>query len=357
MNKIFTVLSVFIFGFANHSNAITLEKTQVLTYDGQKLNAIWTLPTEKTVAAILILQGSGNVDLDGEVSSPLLGSGYQGKSAKLSEQMALQLASAGIASLRFSKRGFDDHAQLPFQTIPYLVKDAVSALEMIQTRFHALKFGALGISEGALIATLASGLIKFDSLFLLSIPTRGIDDVLGYQFFSWPTELLMKKFDLQHAGFMNHSLMLASGLKNLPLIGAPVQAADLNHDGQISVVNELWPTYQGFYQGMRGLLETEAFSAWYQSLKNLPPFSSSASKVKTNSIYIYQGLEDAQVRWNWILEDSFAFPVKPNIHFFPNVGHCFSPMEGTLGEMKTSGPYSNDLLIQVTQDVIQGLKN
>jgi hypothetical protein len=44
------------------------------------------------------------------------------------------------------------------------------------------------------------------------------------------------------------------------------------------------------------------------------------------------------------------------MHFYPHVGHCFSPMDGLIGEVKTSGPYAPEMLTQLGNDILQSLK-
>ena len=341
---------------SNLARASTDEAIQIQTYDNQTLNGFWTLPDGAVTGAVLILQGSGHVAADGDVSGPTLGFGYQGQSAKLSEEIADQLASIGVASLRYSKRGVDDPTQLPNQTIPYLKSDAESALTLLQAKFPGVKTGVVGLSEGATLATLVSNDMQVDALFLLSLPTRAIDEVLSYQYFDWPTELLMSRLDPNQTGFITAAQFQEAGVTTLPQMGASWSALDTNQDQQLSVTTELLPAYQSFYNSMRGLLKTPTYQGWYQSFLVIPSFAQVASHLKTGAVFVYQGMDDAQVRWNWILEDSNFISITPNVHLFPNVGHCFSPMDGTIGEIKTSGPLSNDLLQQLSADVATGLK-
>src|SRR4051794_20198085 len=83
------------------------EAATVTSSDGVVLSGKWNIPAEAK-EAVLILQGSGNVAADGDVSSFLLGAPYRGGSGKLSEQMAEALAAKGVASLRYSKRGVEN---------------------------------------------------------------------------------------------------------------------------------------------------------------------------------------------------------------------------------------------------------
>jgi len=335
----------------NASPVFTSEPTQVITNDGHQLNAIWTFPQGNVNAAALIIQGSGNVGSDGDVSGPFLGTGYQGQSAKLSEEITNALASVGVATLRYAKRGVDDPTQLPNQKFPYLVDDAESAFKMLQNKFPNTKSIVIGFSEGGLIASILSTHLKSDALFLLAPALRPIDNLFHYQFVEWPVELLKSNLKQDSAGFIQASSFSENSVSNLPLIGQPWNVIDSNHDKQISVVDELIPAYQAFYSSMRGLLATPQFSGWYESLKALPAFSQFASQIKAPVITLYQGMDDAQVRWSWTAEDMSLFPVIPTLHFFSNAGHCFAPMEGSIGEVKTSGPFSSQLLEQLASDV------
>ena len=337
------------------TQALDEEKLTITTFDQQKLSAIWTNAIGTPRGAVLILPGSGNVGTDGDVSSPMLGSGYQGAPAKLSDQIASVLAAHGIASLRYAKRGKDDPAQYPHQTIPYLVKDAQTALQLVMSRSKT-KVGMVGFSEGAIIAALVSKETAVDALFLLSFPTRPIDDVFGYQFTSWPTELIEKSFDPQHSGTITSQTVNENASIPMPITGATLNSLDLNKDHQISILEEVAPFYQSVYLNVRGLLSTPDYANWYESMKSVPLISELAPQMKAATIYAYAAKNDAQIRWNWIFEDAYAFKVKPTIRTFDGVGHCFSKMDGSLGQIKTSGPLNHELLMQLSADAEAGLK-
>ncbi len=358
-NKIGFISSILFFALSNFSYAgpYSTEPAQVTTFDQQQLNALWTIPTTPVKAAVLIIQGSGNVDLNGDVSAPMIGSGYHGQSTKLSEQTAIALANAGIASLRYSKRGFDHPEQLINQTMSYLQTDALSALDMVQKRYSSVPVSIVGFSEGALVASLIATQVRVQNLYLLSLPTRPIDEMISYQFFGWPTELLESKLDVNQDGILSEAELSHLPQATLPLIGATWDAADVNKDKNLSFVNELIPAYQNFYFAVRGLLGTPAYKGWYESLKALSPFSEIASQIQASSIYVYQGMKDPQVRWNWVVEDLEFFSVKPTLKLYSDMGHCFSPLDGALGEIKTSGPFSDELLNQLVTDISLGLSN
>ena len=88
----------------------------------------------------------------------------------------------------------------------------------------------------------------------------------------------------------------------------------------------------------------------------MPAFEQIAQQIQASTIYLYQGLKDPQVRWNWIVEDLGQFKLKPTLKLFSDYGHGFAPLEGSIGEIKTSGPFSEDLLNQLATDVSVSLK-
>ncbi len=326
--------------------------------DGVKLSAQWDVPAGTADAnvkkAFLILQGSGNVGKDGDVSSPLIGQGYLGKPAKLSDQIAAVLDSAGFASLRYDKRGFDDASQLGHQIFPYLVKDAQSALSALHARFPQAELGMVGFSEGALVAVFAAAetesVPRVSSLYLLSLPTRSIDESLAYEYVQWPVDLLKRKLGVS----ANGELLPPTFDFLLPLLGVDWKGMDRGHTGRLSLASEVLPAYLNRYASILKLLETPAYSGWYNSLKVAPPFSEAAGKI-TAKVYLYEPLEDAQNDWSWVVTDQSFFTAnqgQTTLETFPGLGHCFSPMDGEIGQIKTSGPLSPSVLEALGRDVL-----
>jgi hypothetical protein len=353
MNLICTVLltlSAFTLSTANAN------PTAFTTADGQTLKGDLMMPATAAKAAVLILQGSGNVGMDGDVSGAFLGMPLPGQSGKLSFQIAESLAKQGIASLRFNKRGVDHAEQLPNQKLPFLVDDAKSALEHLKQQLPGLRYGVIGFSEGGILASLLANDVALDGLFLMAAPTRHIDAMLGYQFYAWPTKHLLGHLGVMNTPVINASVVTANQTLSIPLVGSPLNSLDLNQDGQISVYDEVLPFYQGFYQQIRGLLATPQFAGWYESFKNLRRFSEIATGIQSKQIFFYQGTKDAQISTSWIMEDAYAFPVKPTIRLYHGLGHCFSPMSGEYGEIKTAGPLNSSMLSDLTKDV-SGLLN
>ena len=344
----------------------TTQPITIETTDGLKLGAVLTMPEQAVKGVVLILQGSGSVGIDGDVSGPFTGTGYRGQAAKLSDQLAESLSRQGFVSLRYAKRGVEDPKQLSNQTLPFLLKDAESALIKLKSMYPLKKVFIVGHSEGALIAALLTRTQSVDAIFLLSLLTRSADDAFSYQFFGWPVELVKNRLDPQNSGMMDRAAFQKLKDANLPWrtvfesMGNPVSitwsSLDANQDGKISISNELVPLYQKVELFLRGLLNSPGFSAWYQSLQQVPAFSKVAKEMNISKIYLYHGMEDAQIRWNWVVEDSYLFKVAPTIRLFPHLGHAFAPMDGALGEMKTSGPFGDEMMTQLTHDLSEALK-
>jgi pimeloyl-ACP methyl ester carboxylesterase len=323
------------------------------SFDGAVLSGKISTPPLGTPprAVVVLVQGSGNVGSDGDVSSPIIGQGYKGQPAKLSDQLAAALEQIGVISIRYDKRGFDDKAQLPHQTIPYLVKDAEAALASVSGQYPGLKTGFVGFSEGALISILAAEDVRVDALFLLSVLSRTIDETFAYQVLEWPVELLSNRIDTNRDEVLSSTeLSVLSNTDTLPILGVSWKSLDTNHDGQLLFATEIVPAYLKYYQQLRSLLATPTFQPWYESLRTMAPFSKIASQVSV-PVYLYQGMADPQIRPDWILTDQFYFPKVTELRLFPGVGHAFSPLEGSFGQIKTSGPFSNELVTQLVSDV------
>jgi hypothetical protein len=337
------------------------EAAVLTTDDGLKLDAIWTLPANTPRAVVVILPGSGNVKTDGDVSSPILGSGYQGEPAKLSDQLAATLASSGIASFRYTKRGYaPDPARAINAPVGLLIQDAGSALSVAERRFPQLKTGLVGFSEGALIATIVASEQNVDTLFLLGLPTRSIDEMFSYQFTQWPVDLVKSRLDLNHDGILSESELSQLGPDGIfPLLGPAFSGEswkdlDTNGNNSISISDELIPAYQKTFSAVQSVMQTPGYVQWYSSFQQLAPFEDFAEKVTAN-VYLYQAIDDAQVNWSWVVSDQHYFAHVSKLRLFSNLGHCFAPMEGTIGDIKTSGPFDYTLLDALDVDLGEGL--
>jgi len=324
----------------------------LITRDGTKLSAVWDISTDQPTKVAIVVPGSGaKVGLDGDVSSPLIGSGYKGGSTKLSDQTAAMLVSKGLNVFRFAKRGVDDATQLTKQTLPYLKPDLVDAIQFVRARYPLAKIALVGFSEGALLSVLvtAEG-APIDALHLLGLPTRAIDDVFSYQFVEWPVELLRRKADSDHNGVIDATERKVAPV--MPYLGDKSwDLIDADHDGNIDIASELVRAYEAFYGQIRGLLTTPEFKDWYAGMKTVPRIEDVAKQI-TAPVYLYHGVDDAQVNWNWILSDKRYFKSLKAIRLYNGLGHCFAPMDGAIGEVKTSGPFDQSMLEQLATDLL-----
>ncbi len=166
--------------FATTSGAhAQTEAPIVLTTATGTIDGTLLLPaTSAPVPAVLIIAGSGPTDRDGNSK------GLPGKNDSL-KMMAQALQSAGIASIRFDKRGIaasaaagPSEADLRFETY---TTDAAAWLVKMKTdkRFSAI--GVIGHSEGALIGLMAAQQVPVASYVSVAGPARGAADALRIQ--------------------------------------------------------------------------------------------------------------------------------------------------------------------------------
>lgn len=327
-------------------------------FDGAKFNARWMLPENNLQGIALIIQGSGNVGMNGDVSSPLLGQPNGSQSAPLSLQIAEKLKSIGIASLRYNKRGVDDPSLLSLQIPSILAKDAIAIAEQARTTYPDQKFFIIGMSEGATLSVLALQEIQSDGVFLMSLGTRNFDDMVRYQFLKWPVGLYrsqLKQIEstpeqstndflgwvIDHPIFSEWIPSLRSSL--IPLL--KMDSRDFR-----SIEQGILHAYETGVEQIISLLKSPPFETWYHDLKALPPTRALLSSIRTPFAFVYAGAEDGQSDPLWIKEDMTAFNTKAFLREFKGLGHCFSPMLGSIGHIKTSGQIDEKVLEQLSID-------
>lgn len=128
--------------------------------------------------AVLLIAGSGPTDRDG--NSSMAPGAHQAL-----RLLAAALADAGIASVRYDKRGVGQsagagprEADLRFDTY---VDDAVAWLRQLQADGRFAGVGVVGHSEGALIGTLAVQRAPARALVSIAGPARRASEVLREQ--------------------------------------------------------------------------------------------------------------------------------------------------------------------------------
>jgi len=329
-----------------------------------ELSGEWMESIDPPQFSALILQGSGSIDLNGDISGPFTGQGKLGESKPtLSLQLARFCAQNSGDSFRFSKRGVENPSRAHQQVPEILIRDLVQVWESVLSRLQGKKKVILGVSEGALLAVHAAsmGLLPgLDGLFLIGLPTRSVDECLEYQFKRWPLELLSSHADQE--GRVSASILdqLNHGL--LPVLAQLVppefaswrsqaQALNLSPDEGLHADYHLSRIYEGVWAQVQGLLKAPQFSDWYQGMKELAPFYEVAKNVRV-PVYVYQGGLDAQFRASATRQDVTALgEFLIGYREYSDGGHALISHDGRLGELKTSGPLPQHFLGQLERDL------
>lgn len=147
---------------------VTEEAVEVMRAGVAIRGVLWR-PASATEATpvVLFIAGSGPTDRDCNQAPVLLTDSYW--------LMASALASQGIASLRFDKRGVGQSGQdfSPADvTLDDFVRDAVALIEHLRRDPRTASITLAGHSEGGLIALLAAQLAPVEALALLASPGR-----------------------------------------------------------------------------------------------------------------------------------------------------------------------------------------
>lgn len=206
------------------------------TNGGIRLNGTLVLPEgySRETPALLMVTGSGLQNRDEELFDH-----------KPFAVIADALARAGVATLRYDDRGFDDPAAKPLDwTTEDFKNDALAGLDFLRERFD--KVGVLGHSEGGTIALMIAAEQKAD--FIISLAGMAISgaetlvsqnraalDGLGFSDVAVESycRLLEKAFDVRmHGGRMPDPAEYAipeSLLQNYWAVVAQIQMPYMRH--------------------------------------------------------------------------------------------------------------------------------
>ncbi|MFZ6642630.1 alpha/beta hydrolase family protein [Undibacterium sp. TC4M20W] len=154
----------------------------VLTTTGGKIEGSLLMPANGVKPpVVLIIAGSGATDRDGNTV------GLKGKNDSL-KMLAASMAQAGVASVRFDKRGIAGSAEavtsaaseadLRFETY---VQDAVAWIRLLKADVRFSGVAMLGHSEGSLIAMLAAQQEAVKAYISVAGPAKNAADVLRWQ--------------------------------------------------------------------------------------------------------------------------------------------------------------------------------
>jgi dienelactone hydrolase len=307
--------------------------------DGLWLNASFVNP-EGSAAAVLILPGSGNVGMDGDVSSPFVGDTSDSEHAKLSVQISRALAAAGVSSLVYEKRGYADPELRAEQRFPQLVYDAVSAAQFLRELVgSSAKIFLLGFSEGALTACLAESQIAPAGLFLLGFPHLEIDKLLRYQFIDWPISYIQKQR-------LGGSTKLVA-----PMLGPDFRSKTVELEPGTSAMG-IFAAYDSLHLTIKQIVESPQMRGWYEGMRAVPAAADLASSV-TCPVFVYHGIEDSQVPWEGLDQVAAHFQNLRALRCYAGVGHCFSEYSHDRPYLKTAGPIGENVITDLVTDVTQ----
>ena len=173
----YLIVTLFLFAGVTQATATPVD----VTVQGPAGPLAGTIETPQTpsLAAALILPGSGPTDRDGNNPMGLFAASYR--------LLAEGLAAEGITSLRFDKRGIGASQGDPNDvTLSEYAEDAtVWIAELLRQSEHACVW-LLGHSEGAIIATMLAERDDVCGIALIAAPGRNVGDLFREQVASQP---------------------------------------------------------------------------------------------------------------------------------------------------------------------------
>jgi uncharacterized protein len=147
---------------------------------GKKVRGLLWRPAQATqstrkVPVAIFIAGSGPTDRDGNNHIGLRTDCYR--------LLAEKLAEAGIASLRYDKRGIaaSDPVEEPALTIDEYVADAAALVARVRAEPRFGKVTVIGHSEGALVGLVLGQKTPLDGLVLLAGPGRPLGQIVHEQ--------------------------------------------------------------------------------------------------------------------------------------------------------------------------------
>lgn len=294
-----------------------------------------TFPTEGEGPwpTVILFAGSGPYDLDASYTpapgQPVLSTNFR--------LLATRLGEAGIAVLRFNKRGVlaygnYDFAQVQQANVNQLIADANSVLATAtaQPEVNDEQIFLYGWSEGAIVAAnVAANHPALAGLILQAPPNGGLDETLNYQQLEVSLPYLREEVDQNRDGQLsrNELATIPSGpvwYTSLFYIWAPnasptnpafQEGLDANEDGLIDIDEELLPVMEERIPEI-----AEAYNA-------VAPSATVADTVAPLEmpILVLHGRQDGWVSFRNAETIVAAAPGTVTIIIYPNLGHALSP--------------------------------
>lgn len=186
---------------------MTYEEIQIPVTGGQ-LKAALQMPDKPTGELVILHAGSGPTNKDGNT----IGGGSNNSLKMLAEDLATE----GIASIRFDKRGIGENTTLVKKeeelTLEAYVEDVSSIIKYSKQDDRFDEVHLIGHSEGALIMTLAAQTNEVNSLITLAGAGRFADVILKEQLLaSVPPNVLKESTDILE------KLKTGEQVSNIPL--------------------------------------------------------------------------------------------------------------------------------------------
>ncbi|MCE7984968.1 MAG: alpha/beta fold hydrolase [Caldilinea sp. CFX5] len=284
---------------------------------------------------VILFAGSGPYDLD----ATTYGSTSNGQPVPVTNfrSLASELGQAGIAVLRFNKRGVldfghYDNAQVQQANVNQLITDADSVLAtaIAQPEVNPEQIFLYGWSEGAVVAAnLAANHPELAGLILQAPPNGGLAESLNYQQLEVALPYLRAEVDQNGDGQLSHEELAT--IPNGPVwytsrfyIWAPTaspanpafqEGLDANGDGLINIDEELLPVMEARIPAI-----AEAYAA-------VAPSATVADTVAALAmpILVLHGRQDGWVSFHNAETIAAAAPETVTIIIYPNLGHALSP--------------------------------
>jgi len=265
---------------------VTSERPVTFASGGLMLSGTLRLPDmgEPPYPAVLFIHGSGPVDRDGTAFDPATGAAVMEMDAY--RQLSVALAEAGIASLRYDKRGVaESEGDLSAATRADLIGDAVHALAALreQPEIDPAACVLIGHSEGSYLApAIAAEDGTVAGIVLLAGAARALDGVTR-----WQVETMLRQ-----AGAPEEQIVAALAQQDEYTEFVKTSTGEWA-DYTVSEVQEALPWATEEFA--EGLLATTLSLSWFREHYNADP-AADLRRV-TCPVLAVNGSKDSQTPW------------------------------------------------------------
>ena len=334
---------------ALHQKTILRRDFEIELGNGLKTDAQLTYPSigEGPFPCVLLIQGSGCLDMNGYTPSWATGTGEPSTPLL---QIAEYLSERGMAVLRYNKRGVGMNSTIIDQniffniTIQSLIQDAETALQVLieQGEVDASDVTIIGHSEGSIIAPrIAYNYPCVKKIILLGAVAHNLRDILEYQSVDRKVAYLEEVIDGNNDGLISIDEVVLLGDSDIFL---PVPdftlvenrtgewqwpiGIDRDGDGLMSINEEYAPRNLS-YLDMVTSPEYPLFK-WFVSHFELDTTLRMIGNVSC-SILTLHGEDDVQapIQEAFLLEQRLSQVNHQDhtLYSYPGLGHSFYPVD------------------------------